>query len=329
VHAVKTKKRNINNITNKKERLFMENFKKNLISIIKSNSTTYTCFALNTKGNTIVGMDVTLSQKQLADFMSKCIKYLTEKIYSKMQIGNYPESDPKDFIEKLSIENALIKKYCTEICTIPLSPETNIIDPLCYDAYMIIAEKGNKQTVFITKKRIFKIYGKKNFVFTAVGGTDYEPLSDKLVKLVMHFDCIVHDKYCYFVTINGKSIFKLEETDEVRSLETKNLLIENNIIASDAITILDHYMEKSGKMKCFAHVNEEIMNEFKNITKKNKKILEQKYSLPIISDDKGIFHVDISSEEKLHAFIDTITNRRALSFDNKIVVSKSPFISSQ
>lgn len=307
----------------------MDNFRNVLTSITNNSTMVYTIYALNTKPDTFVGLKVALSQKQLKDFMSKSIAYLNEKMYSKMQIGDYPVADPKSFIESAPSNNNDIEKYYRQIVNIPKSPETNNTNLRNYDSYMIVTQiPDGEKTIFITKQNIFKTYGKKNFLYALTSKSKYTVIDDALIKLVMHFDVIIHNKNCYFVEIRGKSIFKLPEASTIRSEDFKNELFKDNIINKSGQEIINEYMKKSGKADCLANSDETIIDEFRHITKSNKASLENKYHLPIIYSDKK-YHIDLSSPEKVEAFIDTITHKRGLDFNNNIVISKSPFVISQ
>ena len=142
----------------------------------------------------------------------------------------------------------------------------------------------------------------------------------------MHFDCIVYQDNCYFVTLQGKRLFGLEHNLLQRSRQAKSDLTQKAILSPEGKGALENYMKKSGKASCLAHTDEHILEELENITQKNYKKVEQKYKLKTVKGENGAFHIDVSTEERLRDFIDTVTNKRCLDFDRQIVNCTAPFV---
>lgn len=215
----------------------------------------------------------------------------------------------------------------TEDIAVPiahLNPETNVTNPEKYNAYMITVDINNSTHIFITKKKLFNTYNKKNFIYTLLSKGDYKEISDKFIRLIMHFDAFILDNKCYIITLAGRRLFQLEDISLKESIKTKNLILEKHLIKESDICIIDKYLSTPRHYSSLANPDYEIINELSNINKRNKKRLEQKYQLPII-EENGNWYIDISSNEKLKDFLDTINHKRALNFNNEIVHCKSPF----
>lgn len=148
---------------------------------------------------------------------------------------------------------------------------------------------------------------------------------DKLVHLVKHFDAFIADDNCYIVTEDGKALLGLERDLIKKSTETKEELFERSILLEADRDTIEAYMKKSGKAKCFAGTDEDILRDLESIVPQNKDAISSKYRLPVIKDSDGNFHIDISDDKKLKDFIDTITRRRCLDFNNHVVGCTAPF----
>lgn len=275
------------------------------------------------KKSPIVGTKIALQTEQIEEFMKNTITYLCQNVYSKMQIGDFPTATPKEYIEKLSCDDKRIEKIVENLKNIPLQQELNNDQSNFHNAYIITASTLGNTYIFVTKKNIFMSYSKK-FLY-CLSDTTYKSITENLVRLIMHFDCIIYGENCYFVTLAGKLLFGLEQNAAEKSKKTAKELIEKNIISSDAKSSIETYMKKSGKSTCLAQVDESIIDELNNITPKNKEKLRKKYKLEIIQDSDGNLCVDVSTEEKMKDFIDTITRKRCLDFNQKVVNCTVPF----
>ena len=140
----------------------MENLIRRIKEIV-ANAESFACYSLNTKKNPVVGVKINLTCQQLKDFMSKTTDYLCDKVYSKMELGDYPESSPKDFIEKISCNSSLIKDLIDCIKLVPYRPETNNTNLKNCKAYMIVAYCNKGTYCFITKKNIKIDYTNKTY----------------------------------------------------------------------------------------------------------------------------------------------------------------------
>ena len=294
-----------------------------LKDIVKSASD-FCCYAINTKKHPIVGTKVELSNKQLSEFMIDAIDYLCEKKYTKNQLGDFPVASPKDYIERLLRSDARINNFIEAIEKMPLTPELNNSDLKYYNAYFILLYVGDRRYFFITKKNVFVSF-KKKFMYQVKKET-FQRLSDKIVNLTKHFDTFIVDDNCYIVTEDGKSLLGLEQDLVKKSNEIKEELFVRNILSEKDQNTIEAYMKKSGKAKCFAHTDEDILRDLESITNENKDSISQKYRLPVITTSEGDIHVDVSSGEKLKDFIDTITRKRCLDFNNCVVGCTAPFI---
>lgn len=301
----------------------MEELISSLKNIINSEAT-YNCFAIKRNSHSFIGTKVQLTNEQLCSFMSKTITYLCNNIYNKMSLDDYPVAAPKDYAERLLCTDEKINKDIISLKQLILNPETNVTNPAKYNAYMITVDINNSTHIFITKKKLFNTYNKKNFIYTLLSKGDYKEISDKFIRLIMHFDAFILDNKCYIITLAGRRLFQLEDISLKESIKTKNLILEKHLIKESDICIIDKYLSTPRHYSSLANPDYEIINELSNINKRNKKKLEQKYQLPII-EENGNWYIDISSNEKLKDFLDTINHKRALNFNNEIVHCKSPF----
>lgn len=290
---------------------------------IVTSASNLACYAINTKKRPIVGMKIDLSTEQLSEFMEDTISYLCSKIYDKKQLGDYPVASPKDYIEILSRTDEQIKSFIDSIENIPLTTELNATKIKYYNAYFILLYCGEHRYFFITKKNLFASFKTKFMYFLRKETLQRVP--NKLVHLVKHFDAFIADDNCYIVTEDGKALLGLERDLIKKSTETKEELFERSILLEADRDTIEAYMKKSGKAKCFAGTDEDILRDLESIVPQNKDAISSKYRLPVIKDSAGNFHIDISDEKKLKDFIDTITRRRCLDFNNHVVGCTAPF----
>ena len=294
----------------------------NLRNIVATASV-FDCYAINTKKHPVVGTKIDLSNEQLSEFMKDATDYLCSKRYNKKQLGSYPVASPKDYIEILPCADEQIKSFIDSIEKIPFTPELNATDLKYYNAYFILLYCGDRKHFFITKKNLFTSY-KAKYIYIPKKEA-FQRLSDKLVHLVRHFDAFTIDDNCYIVTDDGKFLLGLERDLVKKSNATKDELFERNILPEDDQDIVEAYMKKSGKAKCFAGTDENILQELGSIAPENKDVIANKYRLPIKKAPDGNFYIDVSDEEKLKNFIDTVTCRRCLDFNNHVVGCAAPF----
>lgn len=304
--------------------LFMDQFRENLKSIMAQDCR-FSCYAINSRKSPIPGIKIQLSSNQIHVFLKEALLYLCDKVYSKMQLGNFPEASPKEYIEMLPCSDKRVKTFCDSLDTVVSNPELNNTEQSNYNAYMLSSYIESSPCHFITCKKLFIPYKKKNF-FYVLAEENYKIIEDDIVRLVMHFDCIVYQGNCYFVTLQGKRLFGLEQKALHLSQQSKSNLIQKAILSAEGKGALENYMKKSGKASCLAHTDEHILHELENITQKNYKKIEQKYKLNTIKGENGAFHVDVSTEDRLRDFIDTVTNKRCLDFDHQIVNCAAPFV---
>ena len=302
----------------------MDSFRENLKSIIEQDYI-FSCYAIKTKKTPLVGTKVYLSSEQIHDFLNRAIGYLCDKVYSQKQLGDYPEASPKEFIEMLSCSDDRVKDFCATLNNIVANPELNNTALTHYNAYMLSSIIENIPCHFITSKNPFVSYQKRNQIYALVTGKKYKVIDTDIVRLIMHFDCIVFQGQCYFVTMQGKQLFGLEQNAIQKSHQEKDKLFDRAILSTEGEGILERYMKKSGKASCLSYTDSHILEELENITAQNWKQIEKKYKLKIKKDIDGSFRVDVSTEEQLKDFIDTITDKRGLDFDNNIVTCKAPF----
>lgn len=288
-----------------------------LRNYVSNKQATFTCYTIDNNKTPFVGSKIELSHEQLKNFMTKTISYLCDKVYSTMNLGEYPAASPKEYIETLSCSDEKISTYIKGIENIISNPETNVTDFSKYNAYMIVIQIDKEPIIFITKKKIMHKY-KKAFCFSS---KDYTEVNNELIRLIMHFDCFIIDNTCYIITKQGRTMFHLEETLAQKSKAIKEHMISMDIFKREKI---EQYMKKPGHATCLANIDRKLLDVFKNITAENKDLISQKYRLPIIEID-DVLKVDTSDGEKMNNFIDTLTNKRGKNFDDEIVYSASSF----
>lgn len=301
----------------------MEKFTQRLKKIIENKNTQCSCFAINI--DLKVGIKVALSSEQVHDFVVNCLNYLCDKKFSKMQLGPYPQATPKDFIETISITDERISSVLRTFLSIPVHAETNTTAMNKYNAYMIIVEIEKSKYYFFTKRNLFVAYKKKNFFYAIFAKNSYDVVTDNLIRLVQHFDCIVLGDTCYMVTIDGRSLLGLNNVARDNSLRNKERLVRNGIIAAKDLRLLDAYMSKAGQAQCLSEINEEIMYDLSHINIEHIAEISTKYRLKILTDDNGKSYVDISSKEHLKDLISTLTNKRGKNFNDETVETTAPF----
>ena len=304
--------------------LNLDSFIENLKEFIKQ-SNVFSCYAITTKTNPITGTKIKLSLGQIQDFFKATVEYLCDKVYSRMQLGDFPAASPKEYIEMLPSSDERIKPFCDSLAAIVSSPELNNTKLSNFNAYMLTSRFKDKPCYFVTSKNPFISYKKNNFLYT-LANNNYTIVEDNIVRLVMHFDCIILQDKCYFVNLQGKKLFGLEQNAIQKSQQAKSDLLQRDILVESAKELLENYMKKPGKAFCLAYIDNYVFDELNNITPKNYKKIAQKYKLNIIRDHNGAFNIDVSTEEKMKDFIDTITNKRCLDFDQNVVNCAAPFI---
>lgn len=302
----------------------MEKFIQHLKDVTSDSSGLYSCFAINTK--LVVGMKIGLTSEQIRNFLTNCLQYLCDEKFSKMQLGAYPVATPKEFIETIKSTDGRISSTLERLLSIPISAETNATALSKYNAYMLIVDGASDSKVyFFTKTNPFIAYKKNNFFF-ALFNNAYDPITDNIVRLTKHFDCILLDDKCYITTVNGRSLLGLNAAAKDASLKNKARLIQDGVISQEDAPVIDSYVNKHGKATCLSEVDEVLMQTLSHITDDNKDVLSTKYRLSIRTDSDGKHCIDVSNEEKLEVFIATLTNKRGKNFDDETVETKSPFV---
>lgn len=284
---------------------------------------TYNCYVIKNCKNGFVGTSVELPNSHLKFYMNKTINFLCDE-YKKMSIDEYPIAAPKDFIETIPCTSPTISNAIKSLRDTINNEETNHNDPTNYkSAYLITVDIDESTIIFLTKKNLINTYQKK-YLFTRLNGEKYKLLTNDLVQLVMHFDCIIMNDICYIITIQGRKLFRLEDIAQKQSLDTKNKLVLNHLIAQDDEEIVTNYISKSKNYSSLANPDEKIIEELSHVNHKNKKKIEEKYKLKFV-EKAGILSIDLSSEEKIKNFTDTITHKRALNFDRNPINLKAPY----
>ena len=125
-----------------------------LRNYVSNKRATFTCYTIDNNKTPFVGSKIELSHEQLKNFMTKTISYLCDKVYSTMNLGEYPAASPKEYIETLSCSDEKISTYIKGIENIIRNPETNVTDFSKYNAYMIVIQIDKEPIIFITKKKI-------------------------------------------------------------------------------------------------------------------------------------------------------------------------------
>ena len=303
----------------------MDNFIKKLQNIVQCSNALYSAFAIDNKRKT--GMKIALSAEQIRNFLCDAIGYLCKNEFTKKQLGEYPSATPKEYIETIKSDDIKISEHLTALLNIPFNVETNVTNLLKYDTYMLRVEYNQCQYLFFTNKKPFIGYKKNNFIFAKLGiKDDYDVVSDDVIRLVKHFDCIIVENICYMVTSNGRKLLGLQKIEIEQSLSNQQLLFEKEIISPNEKDVVEKYMRQSGKQKCLFEINHGIMEELSNITESNVEEITQKYQLKIISDGSGSFYVSVADNNEVEKLVNTLTNKRGKNFDGDIVSVKSPFI---
>lgn len=304
----------------------MDNLIENINSLLSNEDILYSCFAIDIKNE--VGIKVWLSHKQLKEFFSDTMKYLCDKKFSKMQLDEYPIASPKDYIETINIHDSKISETVNFLSNIPVNAETNVTNLLRYNAYMIVADSGEKKHYFFNYRNPFIAYRKKNFIFRRFSDESYEMFNEDVVRLVKHFDCMILNDVCCIVTMNGRQLLGLNSAMVDISQHNKERLFQEGIVSEKDFRVIDDYMNKKNKKQCLADLNEDIMQEFSRITAKNKDEISQKYRLNVVPDvnNSEKFYIDVSKKEFIDRLVATLTNRRGKNFDDEVVETKSPFI---
>lgn len=302
----------------------MEEFIKQLKSLITTSKGSCSCFAVNTKRK--IGMKIGLSSQQIYEFLIDCLNYLCNKKFSKMQLGDYPIATPKDFVEKIESTDSRISSVLNSLLNIPVNAETNVTDLSKYNAYMVVVTTSESKHYFFTKRTPFIAYKKNNFIYAMFSQSDYSVLDDNVVRLIKHFDCIVMENNCYMIGMNGRNLLGLNDIAKDNSLKNKKRLIKEGIVSRTSANLIDSYMKRPGKAQCLSEVNESLMHVFSHITLDNKESISTKYRLKVIQDTDGKFHIVTSNEEEIEDLIATLTNKRGKNFEDETVETKSPFI---
>lgn len=302
----------------------MEEFIKQLKSLIATSNGSYSCFAIDTKRK--VGMKVGLSSHQIYEFLTDSLNYLCDKKFSKMQLGDYPIATPKDFIEKIKSTNSRIATVLNSFLCIPVNAETNVTNLSKYNAYMVVVTTAESKYYFFTKRTPFIAYKKNNFIYALFSQSDYRVLDDNVVRLIKHFDCIVMENTCYMIGMNGRNLLGLNDIARDTSLKNKKRLVQEGIISQTSENLIDSYMKRPGKAQCLSEVDESLMQIFGHITLDNKEFISTKYRLGIIQDANGKLHISTSNEEEIEDLVATLTNKRGKNFEDETVETKSPFV---
>ena len=275
----------------------------------------------NQKG--FIGTSVELPNNHLKSFVNKTINFICDE-YKKMSIDEYPVATPKDYIEKISCNNPIICKAVKSLRHAINDEETNNNNPADYkSAYVITIDIDDTTIIFITKKKLINTYKNKH-LYARLNGEKYEHLTNDLIQLVMHFDCIIMNDTCYITTLQGRKFFHLEDISKKQSIETITDLLSMHIIADTDKEIITEYISKPKNYSLLANPDAKIIKELSNVNKNNRKKLEKKYKLSFV-ENNGIWSADLSSPEKIRDFADTITHKRALNFDLEVVSLRSPY----
>jgi len=292
-----------------------------LLNKIANTIANYKCYALNQQGNNIIGYQVSLSDTQLMLFMKTTLQYLAKYKYSKMKLGTYPEDTPKEYIE--TFKDISTNEFLESIRSLPYHLEPNATDFKQYKSYVITTTLDGKDIMFFTRKKLLKNYTKRNFIFSKIKG-EYNEVTDALIHLTMHFDCIFIDDTFYIITIDGRELIGLTDSNKKRSLDILSKINSSSMIADDQKSILFDFV-KGNRIACLANADEKLIEIFQHITKDNKAAIEKKYGLQISKGSNDTYYIDISTKDNRCALISTLTHKRAKDFDDKIVYSSTPF----
>lgn len=293
-------------------------------TITASSEVTFTLYALKVTKSKLVATRITIKDEDLSVFSKGCLSYLAEKQYQDKDIKTYPHGIPKDHIETIPVTSDIISSRYQELLRAISSPETNNIDINRYGAYVIVSTIGNKLTYFINMKKPLKNYKYSTFLGMATSGNQFKKINNELLNLVYHFDCIISGKICHFITLAAEPVFNLQQFHEKQTLSCKSLLL-GNVIDSSGLAEIETYLKKPGKYRAICNFDQEKTNLFSQVNINHKDAYEAKYRLSFLDNGDGTCRVDLSSEDKVSAFIATITSKRALDFDNKIVETPVPF----
>lgn len=296
---------------------------------ILSSNATISCFAINLKKSPQTGILIDLSSERLYNFMASTLDYLCKRVYNKMQLGDYPEATPKDYIERICCTNSDISELISNIKNIPLLGESDNKDLNSYNAYMIIVEDESHVDIFLTKKKPLLSCKKKRIhthLFQKSNTNDsYTEITDDIIRLVRHFDAFILDDTCYIVTKEGRAMLGLEKSRKEKCHEVLEQISSLQVLDQYGLAILKEYLRKPGQFGCLAGADEKLLQELSHITHQNKEHIQNKYHLDVIEDRNGVCMIDVRTQEQMKAFIDTITLRRGQDFDANIVTCAAPF----
>lgn len=296
-----------------------------LKNIADGTEATFTLYALKVSDTKLLATQIRIENDGLTTFAKRCLAYLTEKQYADKEIKTYPYGKPKDHIEKISTTNDLINTRYQDLLSAIAAPETNNTDISKYGAYVLVSSIGNERSFFINMKRPLKNYQHTTLLCFPVGTNDFKKIDNQLLNLVFHFDCFIHSGHCYFVTLAAEPVFNLKQYHEKQTKDCQDALIENNLIQSSDLDKVTAYLKKPGKYRSLCDYKKEILENFSGVTRNNKAEFESKYHLTFLERDDGSCYVDVSSDEKLKAFIATITSKRGKDFENNVVFTPVAF----
>ncbi len=299
------------------------------LNAMLSSDTTISCFAINLKKSPPTGKLIDFANSRLHNFMESALNYLCKNVYSQMQLGDYPEATPKDFIERISCTDSNISEFVSHIKDIPLLGEADNKNLNSYNAYMIVVENSSHMNLFLTKKKLLLSCKKKSFLASIYWKNNdddsYKEITGDIIRLVRHFDAFILDDTCYIVTKEGRAMLGLDKSRKEKCHEVFDGISSLQILDKNGLANLKGYLKKPGQFGCLAGADENILHELSQITHQNKEHIQEKYHLDVIEDSDGMCVIDVHTQEQMKAFIDTVTLRRGQDFDANIVTCAAPF----
>lgn len=298
----------------------------NAIDTITTNpETTFTLYALKITPNKILTTQLRIEGNDLAVFARECLSYLKEKQYLEKEIKEYPCGKPKDHIETIPVTSEMIAERYQQLIAALISPETNNTDISNYGAYVIVSTLNNNKSYFINMKKPLRNFGHSTLLGIPLNENKFMRVNNRLLSLTYHFDCIINQGTCYFITMAAEPVFNLQQYHARQTETCKELLINRSIIRTADKEVIDNYLKKPGKYRALCDFSKDRIDIFATVNSSNKAEYEQKYHITFIENPDGSCSVDVSTEEKLRALISTITLKRAKDFDDIIVESQAPF----
>ncbi len=310
----------------------MKDLVKHLKNLLSINNLSCALFALQIKNGKYLACQLKI-QNGLEDFLKDSLQYLIDKDYASKTIEQYPLGKPKDHIEAIEISNDLTRDSFEKLKEAIISAETNNTNRTNYNAYIIVVNLPNGDTFyFINNRNPIKNYSNSTIFHkgTDAGGNneEYKKVADQLLQLSFHYDCIITNSFCYFITLNAENIMQIPKYYARQTEKCIASLLGFGLINNDSEKDIRQYLKQPGKTFAMSVYDTEIINDFAQITSENLDEYNSKYNLNFEKNSSGKYLPNLSTDEEIGKFIKTITNKRAKGFNNKPVTSSTSFVPS-